>query len=163
MDGKKVISVTVGILTIVASLITIDEFISTQLSQKQIKQDPSVTIDEPITRNKKERTFIGKLWHDAFSDERIPVKERWATRHERYDEVQGVFHRLAFTLFYIPIGGFIVIILSCIASPFVCFFLLGFDDFRGISGKMGLVVSFLLSLYMILGLWVILGFEMMRV
>ena len=166
MDGKKVISVIVGMLTIVASLITIGEFIYVHLNQNQIKQDTSVTIDKPTTSNKsnkKEQSYIGKLWHDAFSDERIPVEERWATRQERCDEVEGFFHRFTFGLFYFPIAGIIILLLSCIAAPIIAAFILDDDNFRSVDGIICLIIGFFVALFGIYGLYSLLVWGLGRI
>ena len=156
MEIKKIIAGTIALVGFVASIITIGDFIGRRFNHDQNKQDnTTITIDEPTVKVSKERTYIGQLWHDAFSDERIPVKERWETRKERYYELDSVFHRIAFWLFYFPIAGIIILLLSCIVAPIIGAYILDDDDFRSMDGIISLFLGFIGAYILIDGTYTI--------
>lgn len=140
MDIGKFIGNVMIITGFVASLITISDHVSAHLDHKHKEKSVSIPVEESSMNNpndnlkdySKERTYIGQLWHDAFSDERISVEERWATRQERYDEVEGVFHTIAFGLFYFPIPGIIILLISCIAAAMAATAVVQLEENAGI-------------------------------
>ena len=169
MDIKKLASRTIVFLSFVAALITIADHISFRLDQKKITPGTAITVDEPTSivndpkesiKEPNERTFIGQLWHDAFSDEGIPVKDRWATRVERYDEVDGVFHRFLFLLFYFPIPGIILLIISSIVAAL---FVSGIMENKksGVFDAIGgTIVGFFGALFVLMGLYLLVVWEL---
>ena len=161
MDIEKLIGRVALITGFVASLITISDHVSAHLNHGEKEQSISIPVDESSMTNPndkpKERTYIGQLWHDAFSDEGISVKERWATRQERLDEVDGVFHRLAFGLFYFPIVGIIILLLSCIVAAMAATAILELDEKAGIiDGIIGAILGFVGGYIVLDGLYTIL-------
>jgi hypothetical protein len=173
MNIKKLVSRTISFIGLVGALITIADHVSFHLNHKK-EQDTTVTVDEPkiiinnpqenlndpheIIKEPKERTFIGQLWHDAFSDEKIPFKERWATRVERENEIDGVLRRFAFDLFYFPIPGIIILILSCLIAALFASYCVDHDKEIGkssevliMSGTLGALIGFAVSLFFIEG------------
>ena len=147
MDIKKLFGRVVLITGFVASLITISDHVFAHWNHSKKEQSISIPVDESSMNspndNPKERTYIGQLWHDAFSEEGISVKERWEMRHKRYHEVEGVFHRIAFMLFYFPIAGIIILLLCCIGAAMAATAILDLDErARIIDGIIGAVLGF---------------------
>ena len=159
MDSKKLFSRAAYILGVVASLITISDHVSAHLDHSKKGQSISIPVDESSMNNPndnpKERTYIGQLWHDAFSDERIPVKERWETRQERYDEVEGDFHSIVFGLFYFPIPGILILLLCCIAAAMAATAILELDGKAGIIDAIVCsILAFVFSSVVLYGFYV---------
>ena len=159
MDIRKFIGNVMIITGFVASLITISDHVSAHLNHGEKEQSISIPVDESSMTNPndnpKERTYIGQLWHDAFSDERIPVKERWEIRQERYDEVEGDFHSLVFGLFYFPIPGILILLLCCIAAAMAATAILELDGKAGIIDAIVCsILAFVFALVVLYGFYV---------